>query len=116
MNMASNTFGVFKGTYKGHGLYWTSSGYNTDGGTSFSTLQALKKAIDDNEIEQQKQEDAVTTQNIASGKCILAHKNSDNSVTVTIPGNGTREYPNMERARRDVFKLEEEFDKDVVWI
>ena len=116
MNMASNTFGVFKGTYKSHGLYWTSNGYNTDGGTTFSTLQALKKAIDNNEIEQQKQDDAKTAQNIAHGKCILAHKNSDNSVTITIPGNGALEYSNIAHARRDVFRLEEEFNKEVVWI
>jgi hypothetical protein len=114
--MPANTFGIFKGSYKGHGLYWTPEGYNTDGGTSFPTMLALKKAIDNNVIEQQKQEDALLTQKITDGKCILLHKNSDNTVTATIPNHGTREYDSTAQARQAVFQLEEEFNRDTVWV
>ena len=116
--MTRGTYGIFKGLHRGHGIYWTNRGYNCESDDiHYPTMRTAKKAIDDNIVAEQKREDAILARKITDnpGKYILAHINVDGSVTVTIPDNDSLEYPDKDAFRRHIFRLEDEFDKEVIW-
>lgn len=106
------TFGIFKSTYRGYGIYWSSK-YNVEGDGQYDSMSAAKLAIDAR-IERNTEKDRQTAEGkIASGS-IRGIKDVTNSTMTLVFPNGNTEIMTLRQFRQQVFEIEEKWATEVV--
>lgn len=105
-----STYGIFKGLYRNHGIYWKRT-YNTDGDGNFKTIQELRDAIDKKIRLREEYENKQKQEKILSGKYIVLRKEQD-QIKVTVPG---KDPFYMRRFNFNPFDIEEKYGMDIIW-
>ena len=110
--MPQITFGAFKGTYRGHGIYWDGQ-YNTDGDLPSRTLAELKGKIDASITARMKRVADTHAIELAKAKerCLWAQRDGE-SVTLHTP-DGIRQLT-IRQYRQEVFDIEEKYGASIV--
>ncbi len=106
--MRSN--GVWKCNYRGVNVYWDGQ-FHTGGQDGYGTITACKAAIDA-ALAIQVDADAEMARQRRAGSPLKGTRHADGRVTVDTP-RGVLDYADIRAYRRDVFRLESEFDADV---
>ena len=108
------TFGIFKGLYRGDGIYWQDGAYNVEGDGAYSTIHAARQHIDAAIIAREERQAAITATKAASGDYIPCERHGEQVTAQTPEGVivcGLREFRN-----RMIDELETKYDKEILWI
>jgi len=99
---------IFKGLYRGHGIYWHGAAGYGDEANAIGTLADCHAAIDRLEAQQEQRE-----RERFNGAELKGYRHGD---TARIEYNGAIVFTgSMWEARRQVFALEDRYDADIVW-
>lgn len=102
------TFGAFKESHMGEGIYWAGT-YNVEGVGNFATLSEARTYAESIVRTNEARRDDTT------GK-ISARMNADGTATFLVPGHSERTAVNRRKAGNMAFDLSDEFGMEVVWL
>jgi hypothetical protein len=108
----NDSWGVFKGVYRGDGIYWSGT-YNVEGRGDFETIAACHQFIDDKILKADTAKDEDGKAKIELGRGIGVKREGDN-VRIFFP-EGERQMT-IRQYRQTVFEMEEQLGKEFVWL
>ena len=103
--------GIFKGLYRGQGIYWAQGAYNLDGSGYYKTIADARHAIDQM-IEERGKGELAEARGKISGGAIRASREGD-TITLHYP-DGTQESMPIRQFRQRVFDIEDKWGAEVV--
>lgn len=107
-------WGVFKGLYKGSGIYWKGK-YNIEGSHSeYATMDEARQQIDRDIVAREAHEAAERAEKAASGNYLVCRRDCETVVVDTPDG---RLECDLRKFRNTVmWELEEKYDREILWV
>lgn len=110
------TLGVFKENYRGHGIYWAGT-YNVDGDGEYKTILAVRSAVDELITQREARVKIENDEKAATGQYLICRKYKEGD-----EWKATCETPEgvldmgIGAFRRILFDLEDQYEKEVLWV
>ena len=104
------SMGVFKGLYRGQGIYWDGA-YTLDGSGNYRTMGEAHSAVDRMTVERERLEAEERQRAVDNGAIVCVR--AGDSVTVRYPDKA-QETMTIRQFRQRVFDIESSYNRDTV--
>lgn len=106
------SMGAFKECYRSQSIFWNGS-YNLDGSGDYRTIGEARRAVDLMWSMREQTEREEIARKLANG-AIPVSRNGE-SVHMTLP-DGTSQTMTIRQFRQSVFQIEEQWDRETVFV